>query len=75
MPPSAHRNYLPGLLRQIEHDAALVAVGSQIHGGQVLILTRAQIPCGVTGRRLDLDYIGTHVAQYLGRDRTKQYRC
>jgi hypothetical protein len=61
-------------LLQIEHDAALAAIGVEKHRPHAGVARRADLPGYVALRRFDLDDIGAVVAENLRRVRPHQHR-
>lgn len=59
---------------EVQHDAALAAVGVQEHGAHAAMPGRAQVADAVALGRLDLDHLGAHVPQDLGGHRARQRR-
>ena len=62
------------LLGQIQHDAALVTIGSQIQRRHALVPARTEISCGIARRGLNLDHVGAHIAQHLRRPGPQNHR-
>src|SRR5262249_50290842 len=68
-----HRLAPPRLLH-VEHDAALVAVDLQVDRAHAGMAHRTAGSHDVARGRLDLDHVGTVIAEDLGRERPHQYR-
>jgi len=56
-----------GLLLEIEHDRALVAIDRQVERAHVGVAHRAELARCVALGRLDLDDIGAEIAELLRR--------
>src|SRR5215475_12340083 len=59
---------------QIERDAAFVAVQVEKRSAHSAVAERREVARNIAFRRFDLDYIGAHVAQNLGRIRPHHNR-
>ncbi|SPA23071.1 hypothetical protein CBM2633_B90362 [Cupriavidus taiwanensis] len=70
----AQQRLTPGGGFQVEHHAALAAVGVQEDARHAVVAARADLAHGVAVGRLDLDHVGTEVTQDLGRVRSHQHR-